>query len=86
MSFCESLKEVFEDESGSLSYGRVASGYLTVAAVLAFVAGLCLPEYRAYCATGYNSFLTTAVTLYAASKAQQAIGKFAKKDDDKQES
>lgn len=63
----------FYDADGNKSFGRLAAGYLIVAAVFAFVAGFLLPLQAAYCAAAMTSFLTTAGAFYLASKGQQSV-------------
>jgi hypothetical protein len=68
-------REVFQDDRGQLSSGRVFAGYCTVAAILCWVAGVILPPLIAHAQSGMNSLLAAAAGFYGAGKASERFGK-----------
>ena len=69
------LREVFQDDRGALSSGRVFAGYCVVAALGCWLAGLVLPAQAAHAVSGMQAFLASAATFYAAGKATERFGR-----------
>lgn len=67
--------EIFQDDTGAYSAGRVYAGYCAVAALLCWVAGLWLPPMASHAESGMQAFLAAAATFYGAGKAAERFGK-----------
>ncbi len=69
------LREIFSDDRGQLSSGRVFAGYCTVAALFCWLAGVVLPGLATHAQSGMQAFLAAAATFYGAGKAAERFGK-----------
>lgn len=75
------LWEIFQDDTGAYSAGRVYSAYCVVAALCCWTAGIWLPLQAAHAQSGMEAFLTAAATFYGAGKAAERFGKRPAGDD-----
>lgn len=67
--------EIFQDDTGAYSAGRVYAGYCVVAALCCWLAGIVLPALQAHAQSGMQAFLAAAATFYGAGKAAERFGK-----------
>lgn len=70
-----SCLEIFQDDTGAYSAGRVYAGYCVVAALACWIAGLWVPSSAAHAESGLQAFLAAAATFYGAGKAAERFGK-----------
>ncbi len=76
----KSLWEIFQDDRGALSSGRVFAGYCVVAAFACWLAGVMLPEQTGHAQSGMQAFLAAAAAFYTAGKASERFGKPSSQD------
>lgn len=67
--------EIFEDDRGQLSSGRVYAAYCVVAALGCWVAGAWMPQQAAHAQAGMNAFLAAAFGFYTGGKVTERFGK-----------
>ena len=68
------IREIFEDDRGQLSSGRVFAGYCVVAALACWVSGLWLPALASHAESGTQAFLAAAAVFYGSGKAAERFG------------
>lgn len=69
------LREIFQDDRGQLSSGRVFAAYCVVGAFACWLAGVWLPEQAAHAQAGLHSLLMAATGFYGAAKVPERFGK-----------
>lgn len=69
------LREIFQDDRGALSSGRVFAGYCVVGAFTCWLAGVMLPEQSGHAQSGMQAFLAAGASFYTAGKVSERFGK-----------
>jgi len=69
------LREVFQDDRGHLSSGRIFAGYCVVTALFCWLAGILLPEQANHAQSGMQAFLASGFAFYGGGKAAERFGK-----------